>query len=604
MSIQFSSLPERLHRHRVERSSQIIHWHYKAGAWQAVTWKKFGEIVEALALGLEALGHQRGDRVAIISQTRSEWIDADMATQTLAGTTVGIYPTLTADQTSYILRHSQTRFCFCENFEQAEKVWSKRDELPDLEKLVLFESKRDGTGNEASAHPSGLVEAEEKDHWLSYDELFQLGRKLKKPASWPYESLGPNDSASLIYTSGTTGPPKGAVITHENIQSALLAYDSIELKDSDFGFSFLPLAHVLQRAVNYYLIYKGVPAGAYGRGIAELPEDLQEFSPTAMAAVPRVFEKIYQGILQKVDEGPKSQRVIFNWALGVGQRVVTLRAKNKAPDRILSAQYKLADRLVFKKLRDRLGGRIRIFLSGGAPISTDILEFFSAAGISILEGWGMTETFASGSMNLPGAYKFGSIGKPLSGIEMTVAEDDGELLVRGPNVFSGYFRDDSLSAEVFTEDGFFKTGDLASVDEDGFFYIIGRKKDLIITAGGKNIAPQNIESRILSSSEIEQAVVIGDRRPYLVALISVRADLSEKIETAELNGKLEKIVADVNADLPRFEQIKYFRVLPHELSEENGELTPTLKIKRNVVEEKYRHLIDEMYKAKPPGRPS
>src|SRR5262249_14678952 len=345
-------------------------------------------------------------------------------------------------------------------------------------------------------------------------------------------ALSLSDAAIFVYTSGTTGPPKGAMLTHGNIVAALRAMSVFPMVEGDTGFSFLPLAHVLQRGVDYRGAWEGVP-GSYGRSLDTVAEDLASARPSVMAAVPRIFEKIYAKIHEQAASSPPNKKKIFDWALGVGKQVSKLRQARHPVPPALAAQHAVARALVFSKLRARLGGRVRCFITGGAPIAPDILEFFDAADITILEGWGMTETFAAGSVNLPGDYRFGSIGKPLPGIEMKL-DDDGEILIRGGNGFAGYYKADHPPKAAFTADGFFRTGDIGKIDSDGFFYIIDRKKDLIITAAGKNIAPQNIENLVKTDPRISQVMAVGDRRPYVVALVSIADEAAAGKSEADL----------------------------------------------------------------------
>ena len=504
--------------------------------------------------------------------------------------TVGVYPTLTGTQMHYVIDHAECRFCVVEDAKQLAKVRAVVDRLPHLETIIVID-------------PAGCTL--EPGRIVSLDELVARGRKADIDIAERVAGVHLEDAALFVYTSGTTGPPKGAMLTHGNIVAALRAAESVPLRDDDVGFSFLPLAHVLQRLVDYRGLWDGSAVSYFARGLDTLAEDLGDAGPTVMASVPRIFEKIYAGIQDQVAHGSPAQQRVFSWATGVGAQVAELRNAGRRVPRGLGAQYTVARRLVFDKLRQKLGGRVRVFYTGGAPIAKEILSFFAAADINILEGWGMTETFGVGTGNLPGPgeSRVGSIGRALPNVELRL-DDDGELLIRGPNVFSGYYKQEAVTAESFTTDGFFRTGDIARVDDDGFYYIVDRKKDLIITAGGKNIAPQNVENLLKTDPRISQCVLVGDRRPYCVALISVDDGLRDAVGEQQLLAQVAEVVAAKNPQFAPYEQIKKFRILPRDLTQEAGELTPTLKVKRKVVAERYAELVEEMYaEGKRPARP-
>jgi len=550
---------------------------HAGGAWVPVGWRGAARLVRDLASGLVALGHRKGDTLGVLAATRWEWALADLANLCAGGVTVGVYPTLTAEQSAYVIAHADTRFLVVENAKQLAKVEAVRQELPRLETLILID-------------PTGVAPARDR---MSLADLLARGRAARQDVDARAAQIRLEDPAILIYTSGTTGPPKGAVLSHGNLVAAMHAFDALPIDDADVGFSFLPLAHALQRAVNFRGLWTGTP-GSFARSLDTIADDLKTCRPSLVAAVPRIFEKVYARINAQAAAGSPAKQKIFHWALGVGQAVSHLRQAHEPVPPRLELEHRLARVLVFDKLRAGLGGRIRLFITGGAPIAKEILEFFDAADISILEGWGMTETFSAGTANLPGATRFGSIGRPLAGIDLRL-DGDGEILVRGQNVFSGYYKDEAATREAFTADGYFRTGDIGKVDADGYYYIVDRKKDLIITAAGKNVAPQNIENLIKTDPRISQVMVVGDRKNYLVALISVAPEARAGGAEAELAQIVQAIVDKKNEDLASFERIKKFRLLPEDLSQEAGELTPTLKVKRKVVSAKYQHLIDEMY---------
>jgi long-chain acyl-CoA synthetase len=552
------------------------------GQWVPIGWRTAAELVRDLASGLIELGHEKGDALSIVSSTRREWMMCDLASLAAGGVTVGVYPTMTAEQTRYVVAHSESRFAVVEDARQLAKLESGRAALPGLETILVID-------------PSGVAP---RPGVLSLADALARGRAARHDVDARVASLRLEDAAIFVYTSGTTGPPKGAMLTHGNIVGALRAAEVLPLVEGDCGFSFLPLAHVLQRLVDYRGAWEGVTGNTIGRAIETVAEDLLVARPTLMAAVPRIFEKVYAKIMEQAAAAPPRKKQIFDWAVGVGRQVSGLRQAKRPIPPLLVAKHRVARALVFDKLRARLGGRVRLFVTGGAPIAPEILQFFDAADIHIVEAWGMTETFGAGTLNLPGDARFGSIGKPLPSIEMKL-DADGEILVRGPNVFSGYYKDDEATRASFTADGYFRTGDIGRVDADGFFYIVDRKKDLIITAAGKNIAPQNIENHFKTDPRISQVMVVGDRKPYVVALIAVAPELRAAKPDAELTKMLDEIVRAKNEDLSGYERVKKFRLLPADMTPETGELTPTLKLKRKVVAEKYAALIEDMYSEPP-----
>ena len=548
-----------------------------ANGWVPVGWRTAAALVRDFGSGLVDLGHQKGDALAILSSTRREWLMCDLGNLAIGGITIGVYPSMTAEQTRYVVAHCEARFIVVEDIKQLSKIDAARALLPRLETLIIID-------------PTGTTP---RPGLLSLEDLLARGRAARHDVDARTRAILLEDAAIFVYTSGTTGPPKGAMLTHGNLVGALRAMSVFPMVEGDTGFSFLPLAHVLQRGVDYRGAWEGVP-GSYGRSLETVAEDLALARPSVMASVPRIFEKIYAKIHEQAASSTPAKKKIFDWALGVGRQVSRLRQARQPIPPALAAQHAVARVLVFDKLRAKLGGRVRCFITGGAPISPEILEFFDAADITILEGWGMTETFAAGSINLPGDYRFGSIGKPLPGIEMKL-DTDGEILIRGANVFAGYYKDDDATKAAFTPDGFFRTGDIGKIDSEGFFSIIDRKKDLIITAAGKNIAPQNIENLIKTDPRISQVMAVGDRRAYVVALISVNPEATAGKSETDLVRMVDDIVKSKNDELASYERIKKFRILPQDLTQDSGDLTPTLKLKRKVVAEKYGNLIEEMY---------
>lgn len=584
-------------KERVEKYGDRVWYYYKKdGRWKGMSFRESHEKTRALACGLLFLGVNKGDRVGIISETRWEWSLADMAILSCGGVTVGVYPTETPENTEYILNHAECSIVFVENKKQFEKIKKIQDRLFALKKVILFDIS--GIDDEIAMGINDLIEVGERNY-----------REDPERYEERYKSVTLDDIATIVYTSGTTGPPKGVVLTHRNISAVIVASaKAIPLREDDFGIVFLPLSHVLQRVSGYVGLYLGAQ-GAFAESIEKIVDNFQELRPTVQSSVPRLFEKFYIKVLSMVENAPERRKKIFNWCMKVGLEVSQLkRAKKKIP-LTLKLKYFLAEILVFKRIRKVLGGRIRFMVSGAAPISVKILEFFHAAGILILEGYGLTETAAPATVNRLDDYKFGTVGKPIPCCEVKIAED-GEILIKGENVFKEYYKDPVATKDAFTEDGWFKTGDIGRIDEDGFLKITDRKKELIITAGGKNIAPQNIENILKTSPYISHAFVFGDRRKYLTALITLdreevinflrarnipHSSSSSLSQIPEIQELIEREVNESNTHLARYEQIKKFRILENDFTVETGELTPTMKLKRRVIIEKYKKLLDEMY---------
>lgn len=584
-------------RERAEQYGDRVWYYYKKGGkWHGVTFRQAHEETRAVACGLLALGVKKGECVGIVSDTRREWSMADMAIMSAGAITVGVYPTETPENTAYILNHSECRIVFVENKKQLEKMKSISNELKNINKIILFED-----------------EIIKDDLVISLEELRKKGEEFFKSNPEIYEnrfrSITLDDIATIVYTSGTTGPPKGVVLTHRNISAVTVASaQAVPLREDDFGIVFLPLAHVLQRVSGYVGLYLGAK-GAFAESIEKIIDNFQELKPTVQSSVPRLFEKFYIRVLSTVENAPERRKKIFNWCMNTGYQVSALKRSGKKIPLLLKIKHMVADLLVFRKIRRVLGGRIRFMVSGAAPISVKILEFFHAVGILILEGYGLTETAAPATVNRIDDFKFGTVGKPIPCCEVKIAAD-GEVLIRGENVFKEYYKNPEATGEAFTADGWFKTGDIGTIDEDGFLKITDRKKELIVTAGGKNIPPQNIENLLKTSQYISNAFVYGDRRKYLTALITLddeevvnylksrnisydkNVPLAEHPEVVKL---IAKEIEEKNSKLARYEQIKKYRILNKDFSVDSGELTPTMKLKRRVITERYKKLLDEMY---------
>ncbi|HEY2601491.1 MAG TPA: long-chain fatty acid--CoA ligase [Thermoleophilaceae bacterium] len=557
--------------------------HKVGDEWVDVSYKQLAQTVKHIALGLVDLGIRPGDKVSILSNTRPEWTYTLFGILGSGATCVSIYQTNSPEECHYVLHHSESRAVFVEDQEQLQKIRHVEAELPELELIVVME-------------PSGDI-----GDAISFEDL--CARGARRPDS-DYEerlaAIGDDDMCLYIYTSGTTGPPKGCLLTHGNYRRVT---DMVEaggvLAEDEVIYLFLPLAHAFALLIQFISFDIGSAIAYWEKDPQKIIPNLMEVRPTYFPSVPRIFEKIYT-LANSVGDPDEIKRYV-----DAGFKVRQLEERGEPIPADLQATFDQGEEKLFQNVRNIFGGRIRQAVTGAAPISKEILEFFYACGVPVMEGYGMTETSTVASSNRPDAFRFGSVGKPLQGVEAKIA-DDGELLLRGANIFQGYFKNEDATREALA-DGWLHTGDLGSIDEDGFIYITGRKKDIIITAGGKNITPANLENGLKQNRWISQAVVIGDRRPYLVALITL--DPEEVPAFAEQHGlqpddvpgsdemraEVQAAVDGVNAAVGRVEQIKKFTILPEDLSQPTGELTPTLKVKRNVVNEKFAGEIEALY---------
>jgi long-chain acyl-CoA synthetase len=530
--------------------------------WRPVPWEEAAERVEALAAGLLARGVRHGDRIAILGRTRLEWILLDWAVMSIGAVVVGLYPTSSAKECEYILGHCEAVLAFTEDDEQTRKLVSIRGSLPQLREIIPFD-------------------------WL--DKLESDGRLARHLRPDP---VGEDDLATLIYTSGTTGPPKGCMLTHRNLVTAAKRVVEGMNQPGDICLLFLPLAHSYGRLAHQAATHRGTTV-ALVADVTRVPEALATVRPTVLPAVPRVYEKIHANALGEIERAGGLHRRIGLWALRVGARTSRAGRDGTRVSGVLAQQQRLADRLVFSKVRERLGGRLRIGISGAAPLSPDVMEFFHALGVPVIEGYGLTETASSATVNEPGDFRIGTVGRPVDGAEVRLAED-GEILIRSESIFAGYYRDPEATAAALTDDGWLRTGDVGEIDDEGFLRITDRKKDLIITAGGKNIAPQNLENALKTSRFVSQALVVGDRRPYVAALVTLdEAELASSDRDAK--ALVQELVDDVNRDRTRVEQIKRFVILPRDFSQEEGEVTPTLKLRRKVIHEHFADEIERLY---------
>jgi long-chain acyl-CoA synthetase len=537
------------------------------GAWDEVSWQQAAQTVDELAHGLLSHGIGKGDAFAILAQTTLEWALFDFAVSLVGAIGVPIYANSSARDAQFVVTHSEAVGILCEDDEQRAKVeplglahtWT----FADLDEL------RERGRAHASEHPDAVLEAAAK--------------------------VGEDDLFTYIYTSGTTGPPKACMIRHRNYYEMVAVVDELEdlTVSADLMLLYLPLAHNFGRLMHL--------SGPYvGFTIAFLPDPLRtadallDVRPTVLPSVPRVYEKMHTAVLAKFDEETGLKRRIIDWALRVGHRVSALRQRGARIPRGLELQRRLADKLVYSKVQERLGGQLRIAISGGAPLGRDIAEFFDALGITILEGYGLTECTSAATVNRIGRYRLGTVGPALPGTELRLGED-GELFIRSPTVFAGYYKEEAATREVLDDEGWLGSGDIAEIDAEGFVTITDRKKDILVTAGGKNVAPANIENELKVHREISQALVIGDRRPFIAALVTLDTDSVAGLADDQKDQRVQQIVDEVNRERSRFEQIKRFVILPRDFSMEEGEVTPTLKLKRSVVLEHFAPEIDSIY---------
>jgi long-chain acyl-CoA synthetase len=589
----------RMFWNRVEKSAGSSAQKFKQqGTWKTLTWREVGNAVRELAAGLAALGRRPADAVGILSTSRAEWVQADFAIFSAGCVTIPIYPTYPPDLMEYIVNDAGVKTLIVEDPTQLAKVLEVDKAMPGLEQIVIMQ---------------GYEGREPSPRTFTWEALRRLGREradsLKAELANRVDGIKRDDVATIVYTSGTTGPPKGVVQTHGNHLSALeSAAQTTSIAEGNVHLLFLPLAHSFARLESFIGVHRGL-CTAFAESIDKLRENLPETQPHFICSVPRVFEKVYAGAMARAEGGSPVKRKIFNWAVGIGKDVSRLKQANRPVPTALALQYKLAEKLVFSKMQAALGGRLRFAVSGGAPLSREIAEFFHAAGILILEGYGLTETCPVLTNNREDAYKFGSVGKPMPGVDVKIAAD-GEILGRGGNIAKGYFKKTEATREVFLEDGWFATGDIGRFDEDGFLFITDRKKDLIVTAGGMNIAPQNIENLLKGDPFISQVMVHGDRRPYPVALITLNpeelakfareqgimaGDPSVLAKHPKVVERVQRTVDHKNSELQSYAKIKKFVILPEDFTVENGALTPTLKVKRKVISERHRPVLDALY---------
>jgi long-chain acyl-CoA synthetase len=558
----------------------------------------FFDEVRATSVGLCDMGVQPGDRVALICESRPEWVIADLAILTAGAITVPVYPTQSAAQVRYILQDAGAKVAIVSNAAQVDKLRQVWKDVPELEVVAIVDAS-DVLCDDERIRP--LREIETLGRWRLQDDPLAAERYRSNVMM-----RGEHELATIVYTSGTSGEPKGVMLTHANLLSNVRATKlDLELSSDDVALSFLPLSHVFERMVMYRYLYDGVTV-VFAEALATVGRDLARVQPTVMMGVPRVYEKFLGAIHPNIETAPPLKRRLFDWAMGVGRaRVKRLEAGCRVPP-ALKLQHAIADHLVFRKIRAQTGGRLRYMISGSAPLSFAVGDFFQTIGLPITEGYGLTETSPMLAFNPPGRQRLGTVGPPLPGVDIRIA-DDGEILARGPNVMIGYYRKPELTAEVL-DDGWFHTGDIGHLNEDGYLVITDRKKDLLVTSGGKKIAPQPLENMFKSDPLVAEAVVVGERRKFPSVLIVPDFGILESRLEAELAGPRERLVTRtdvvalyqgvvdrVNTELAQFERIKRFALLPGEFSIEHGELTPTMKVRRTIVEERWREVIEGLY---------
>jgi long-chain acyl-CoA synthetase len=557
--------------------------------WSTQSFADLAETVRELAKGLVALGVEPGDRVGILGQTRAEWTWCDLAVLAAGGVGVPVYHTNSPEECQFVLEHSGAKIILCEDAEQVAKIERVRGELPQLQHVAGFAA---GVGE------------------LSLDDLRARGKDVDEGVlAERAAAVEPDDLATIVYTSGTTGNPKGCMLTHRNVASGLeMVKQRLPAEPGSVFYAFLPLAHVLTRLVQFVALDNGSELAFWRRDPKKLLDDVATIRPTHLPSVPRIFEKIHTTATAKAEAAGGVKGALFKWAVGVGRASVQARARGSAPNPLLRAQHAVADKLVLSKVRALFGGRLELAVTGAAPIEPSILEFFEAAGVEVLEGYGMTETAGIATLNVPGEKMIGTVGRPMPGCEIKIEEGSGEVLMKGPNIFVGYYRNEEATKEDLV-DGWLHSGDIGELD-DGYLRITGRKKDLIITSSGKNIAPAPIEGALAQHRWISRAVIFGDRKPYVTALLTLDPDEAEALaehvgepgasleqlaKSDKVRAEIQRLVDETNQRFARIYQVKKFDILERDLDQEHGEMTPTMKVKRAAVYEAHGDRFAALY---------
>jgi long-chain acyl-CoA synthetase len=582
--IPFKSIPDAFFKRARANSMRTFEVFKYRNSWFSRTFKESGRKILSIAGALRSIGVKKGDKVAIISQTRSEWLLSDLAIQSCGAITVPIYPNISPETASFILKDSEAKVVFSEKPKNLEKL-----DLSGVKNVIIFEKDKE----------------KESDDFILLDEFENKGENLHDKVS--LENIGLDDIATIVYTSGTTGIPKGVILTHGNILSMVHSVSQIiQPKEDDVIFAWLPFAHIFGRLIIFYSAYNAVTL-AYAESLAKIIENIKDVRPTLFPSVPRIYEKAYERIRASVSSSPLKAK-IFEFAQKIGEIYVEYLRNSEEPPPHILLLYKIADALVFSKIRELFGGRIRLCISGGAAIRPEIAKFFTAAGIKLLEGYGLTETASVVAVNRENKFKFGSFGLPIPYVDLKISPD-GELLIKAPSVTPGYYKREEETRELFTEDGWMRTGDLVEMDEEGFLFFKGRKKNIIVTSFGKNIAPEPIEEEIKKDPLIDSVAIFGDERPYLVALITlnrqellefakrnnIKGDVNSLIKNEAVRKYVKEVIDRVNEKRPSYERIYKFEIVPDEWTAETGELTPTLKVKRYEIYNKYKDIIEKLY---------
>jgi len=586
------TIPARLLEQAKRRPHSPAYHVREKGVWRATSWSDYSDEVTRAGRALISLGFEVGQTVTILGFNRPEWVVLDLAAMGAGGAPAGIYTTCSPEEVAYIVKHSESPVILVENEDQWKKIEQTRGELPDLKHVVTMRG----------------TPAIDDDMVMTWDEFLALADETPEEKYLErVKVLEPGALATMIYTSGTTGPPKGVMLSHENLAwTADAARDLVDMTASDCSLSYLPLSHIAEQM---FSIHGPITAGSsvyFAESIDAVPDNLKEVQPTVFFGVPRIWEKFHAGVSAKLTEASGVKAKLVAWARKVGSEAMRVREMGGTPTGMLAMKYKLANKLIFSKLKPAIGlGRARACVSGAAPIAPEVLQFFASLDILVLEVYGQSEDTGPTSFNQPEKFRFGTVGPAIPGVEVKIAEDE-EILVKGPNVFLGYYKDEEATKATLDDDGYLHSGDLGAWDGD-FLKIIGRKKEIIITAGGKNIAPKNIEAALKNSDLINEAVVIGDRRKFLSALVTIDPDAGERWanangesveslhESPKLKAELDAYVLEMNKQFARVEQIKKFTVLPRNFTVDDGELTPTLKIKRRVINENWSEQIEAMY---------
>ena len=582
--IPFKSIPDAFFKRARANSMRTFEIFKYRNSWLSRTFKESGRKILSIAGALRSIGVKKGDKVAVISQTRSEWLLTDLAIQSCGAITVPIYPNISPETASFILKDSEAKVVFSEKPKNLEKL-----DLSGVKNVIIFEKDKE----------------KESGDFILLDEFENKGENLHDKVS--LEKIGLDDIATIVYTSGTTGLPKGVILTQGNILSMVHSVSQIiQPKEDDVIFAWLPFAHIFGRLIIFYSAYNAVSV-AYAESLVKIIENIKDIRPTLFPSVPRIYEKAYERIRASASSSPLKAK-IFEFAQKIGEIYVEYLRNSEAPPPHILLLYKFADALVFSKIREVFGGRIRLCISGGAAIRPEIAKFFTAAGIKLLEGYGLTETASVVAVNRENKFKFGSFGLPIPYVDLKISPD-GELLIKAPSVTPGYYKREEETRELFTEDGWMKTGDLVEMDEEGFLFFKGRKKNIIVTSFGKNIAPEPIEEEIKKDPLIDSVAIFGDERPYLVALITlnrqellefakrnnIKGDVNAIIKNEAVRKYVKEVIDRVNEKRPSYERIHKFEIIPDEWTAETGELTPTLKVKKYEIYNKYKDIIEKLY---------